>query len=531
MSYKKGIAIGQAMMQIGDTVQQGIDRQNAQQDEADYSTYMKMIQSGKNPEEELMKSAEPAAGGLPGAESNLSSEGNPAEATATSPEMGGGAEKPSFGSRVSKAMGLRQKGEINHRALMKAYTDDYKLKMQDVTFRKSQMALSAAKAKQAKMGAQTSLESMDGALTQGNEALAKEHFADAYTYINNGDEIQYDRESDKFFEMDESDDGQLVRGKEVPFMGWGAARKLSKGIMEGSQFEQTYMQNDWKNKVANLNAANTMERVVDKDGRFVGFMAKQNDDGRPAWNMSLNSTPGVDMKWHEALKEGYRLEKDYISAEAKEAGLAEIKSKTKSRDSETVKKQGPKSTEGKLVNDLMIAMPNRFRNADEAMKFVLQGKNAKSTQSALAYANEQGLVGEERRQYIEKSIPDLPDPYENQTRAGSMTNEAQRLTELEKGAKDTATDKGVPVEAIDKASTKQQAAGITGGDGDADREETRAEKGIKAAEKVFKKLEQQIKAGKKNVNNAATEYYKALRRQHVDEQSAKDMVRAKFGNL
>lgn len=531
MTLQKGMQIGNFLMGVGNQVSGAIDARNAAQDEADYNMYMSQIQSGQNPEEIMAgANAEANAGGSgggglpipglggsgPGDSSDAPTsggEGAPAAGEAAGSGVGGkvGAAV-SIGSKVMSAMNMKQpagQGNINHKALMRAYTDDYKMKMQDVTFRKAQLELSGAKAKEAKAGAQTALENMDGALAMGNEKLAKEHLASAYTYVNNGENIEYDRETDKFYEMEENEEtGVNERGAEVPFMGWDSARKLSKGIMEGTEFEQMWIEQDQNNKIANLDALNNMQRVVDKDGNHVGFMSKLNKNGEPDWQLSLNNTPGVDMPWSEALRSGYQLEDAYLGRSAKKASLEDVKSQTAKRKQETkAKGVGPKSSEGKLALDVRKAMPERFADDDESMQYVLKLKNAGNFAKILEWA-EENLSKEEAAKFVKKVIPDIPE------------------TKSERDEKDFA---GVAPEARPEGVSGSRGL-PTSGTGDADVEETAVEKKINKANKVVEALQKAVKDGKMKRDEAKAKYVQELKKWGVPKEEAQEMLRMKFGN-
>ncbi|MHC4757095.1 MAG: hypothetical protein ACYTE8_00400 [Planctomycetota bacterium] len=303
MTLAKGIQIGQFLMGAAGQVQAGVDRSNAAQDEADMNTYLQMIRAGQNPEEVAAAQQGPPA-----------------------PEGVGGSIKSALGIK-----GEAQPGKINNRALAAAYEQDYKLKMQDQQFRANELKLRTGKATEAKDNVIRTLQNVDAALSSGQEGLAKEHVAMAYSFVNNGDNISYDRDSDKFYIMETNDKGEQVRDKEWKFPGWDSVRKMSKTLFESNDFEKMHLQNSFRETAANFAGAKDSKAMVDKDGNRVGRMAKQFKDGVEVWNVSLDGKPGVQMTYSQALQQGMELEDRYLKTKKAKADIKEVESKTKTR--------------------------------------------------------------------------------------------------------------------------------------------------------------------------------------------------------
>jgi hypothetical protein len=424
MTLQQGMRIGGFLMKAGGQMRGGMDAANARQDEADYDEYMNMIRSGKNPEEIMQqKEAQPA------------------------PDNGGG---------IVGALSSKPKSKINHKALIRAYTDDYKIKMHDQTFRMGQMKLAAAKTQQATLQASEAIKAADVEFAAGNDKGWKQHMAEFYTQVNNGEHVQYFPAEDKAYSMVDGPDGELVRGEEFEIPSWDVARQQAQTLMDTGDFQKLHMNNQYKFMAYNLDALNNMEKVVDKNGKEVGYMAKlvNRENGLPDWSVSFNGTTGRDMSWAEAKKNGYMLASDYVDKQQTALQTAKTVSEiNKNRATAQADVRKGWSPERKLAHDLATDIKGFKGDTDAAMRYVQKIKNAKNVNAAYKLLEDMVMLTDEEKEMFIMSVmaklPDLEKPGRDKgipMAKGSDQNEDRRLADKHKSTseQETAVAKGLP---------------------------------------------------------------------------------------
>jgi hypothetical protein len=332
--------MGRALMDIGTDVAGTIERSNQAEEDKLTQEYLQMIQRGQNPEE-VEQMEEPGV--------------------------------------IGKTFGAKAKPrKINHKALMNAYFQAYKLKMQDTNYRNAKLELATNESRHAKQAAVDAFAQYNGALKGGDMKSADQIAVQIYNSYPNGETLEVDQDTGKIYKMKADNDGQLVRGEETKLPTRDKIAELMKGIMEGRAFEESYVGQLQSNEIANWQAKMEAERVVDKDGNFVGYMAKVVDPktGKPDWQFSSNSTDNTQ-PWIEARQSGLQLESKYLGTKGKKATIAETKSKTYTRlakDKREAKGIPAKNAAPELKLAVAITKTMPGVTVEEAMEHVLNSK-------------------------------------------------------------------------------------------------------------------------------------------------------------
>ena len=466
MTYQKGIAIGNQLINLGQEVSDTVDKANARQDEADYESYLGMLQKGENPEE------------------IANVQGPPQEQT--------------VGQKIQAGLGIKQRAhnEINQKALMRAHKDMYAQKIQDVEFRKAKLGYEVTQAQKVKADVAMVWDQYNGALRAGNSGQADELAVQIYNQYPNGETLDYDRETGKVYEMDEDEEGNLVRGKETKLPPREQISELMKGIMAKGKFEESFVAQVQKNEVYNWQQKMDAEKVVNSKGAHVGYMAKVINPrtGKPDWQYSPNGTKD-SVSWEAAKQQGLQTQSRYLGVDKVKSDIAETKSKTRKRDAE-VHGAGipkPQSSAGKNAADMVAngMFPDTPAGNKAAYEFALKMDKMKFDDP------------EDQAAWMAENLPkSMDEQYAEVDEQGAVPDVAR-------------PDKPMP----------------KGGIGDADVEMTETEQKIEQVEGLVKNLIRQVEDKKKGKDAAAKEYYEALVKQKVDRDTAKEMVMAKFGKL
>jgi hypothetical protein len=405
MTLRKGIQMGQALMNIGSDVAGTIEKSNRAEEDKLTQEYLQMIQSGQNPEE-VEQMEEPGV--------------------------------------IGKTFGAKAKPrKINQKALMNAYFQDYKMKMQDTNYRKAKLELATNESRHAKQAAVDAFAQYNGALKGGDMKSADQIAVQIYNNYPNGETLEVDQDTGKIYQMKEDKDGQLVRGEETKLPTRDKIAELMKGIMEGRKFEESFVGQLQSNEIANWKAKMEAEKVVDNDGNFVGYMAKVIDPktGKPDWQFSSNTSSGTQ-PWLEARKSGLQLESSYLGTKGKKAEISSKQALTADRKA-SAKQRGVASkaetrkgwsSDRKLAADLAETVEAFRGDTDKAMRYVQKIRTAKDFRAAYKIAMDELLMtdNQEIKDFIDSIMTSLPEnPRAKQTGKGlpgaAQDNEAKRL--------------------------------------------------------------------------------------------------------
>lgn len=217
---------------------------------------------------------------------------------------------------------LKQLSQTNPIGVAKASAMHYQSKLNDINFRKAEFDLSAAKAQDAKRMFTENISRAEAMESTGNSDAAIPYYVEAYKYINNGDNIQYDAASGKAFKMEPGESGELVRGKEVALPTRDQMQKMARDMLESKNFEQMYVSQRLQNKAVNAAALQKPVEIVDVEGHHAGWGVKgvDPDMGTPDFKVSLED--GRMMSFAEARKKGYQFREDWAKEKAQNLGLA-----------------------------------------------------------------------------------------------------------------------------------------------------------------------------------------------------------------
>jgi len=272
---------------------------------------------------------------------------------------------------------------INHKALAAAYADQYSRRMGDIQTRKAEFDLSLTKATNAKRNFIENISRAEAMASAGNDDQATAFYVEAYKYINNGDNIEYDPVSKKAYQMVPGEDGTLQRGSEVALPTREQMQKMAQDMLDKNNFEQMYVSQRLNNRAVNASAVRTPIEVVDSEGNTAGWMAKgvDPDSGVPDWHVSMND--GTQLSFAEARKKGYQMKegwskekKEALGLEKAEADIKHVKAATEHERAATEKareeKKQAKSAEEKYAEFLIKA--THAKDLNEAATIIRQDK-------------------------------------------------------------------------------------------------------------------------------------------------------------
>lgn len=217
---------------------------------------------------------------------------------------------------------LKTLSQTNPIGVAKASSMHYQSKLNDINFRKAQFDLAAAKAQDAKRAFTENISRAEAMESTGNTDAAIPYYIEAYKYINNGDNIQYDAASGKAFQMVPGESGELVRGKEVPLPTRDQMQKMARDMLESTNFEKMYVSQRLNNKAVNAAAVQKPVEVVDAEGNHAGWGVKgvDPDMGTPDYKVGLED--GRMMSFAEARKKGYQFREDWAKERTQNLGIA-----------------------------------------------------------------------------------------------------------------------------------------------------------------------------------------------------------------
>lgn len=272
---------------------------------------------------------------------------------------------------------------INHKALASAYADNYQRRMGDTQVRKAEFDLSLAKATNAKRNFIENISRAEAMSAAGNTDQATAFYVEAYKYINNGDNIEYDPVGKKAYQLVPGDEGTLQRGSEVALPTREQMQKMAQDMLDKNNFEQMYVSQRLNNRAVNASAVKNPIEVVDSEGNTAGWMAKgvDPDTGVPDWHVSLND--GTHLSYAEARKKGYQMKegwskekKEALGLQKAEEDIKHVKAATEHERAATEKvreeKKQAKSPEEKYADFLIKA--THAKDLNEAATIIRQDK-------------------------------------------------------------------------------------------------------------------------------------------------------------
>ena len=282
---------------------------------------------------------------------------------------------------------------INHKALATAYADQYQRRLSDTQVRKAEFDLSLAKATNAKRSFIENISRAEAMSAAGNDDQATAFYVEAYKYINNGDNIEYDPVGKKAYQMVPGEYGQLQRGSEVAMPTREQMQKMAQDMLDKNNFEQMYVSQRLNNRSINAAAVKNPIEVVDREGNTAGWMAKgvDPDTGVPDWHVSMND--GTHLSYAEAQKKGYKMKegwakekKETLGLEKTEADIAHVRAATAHERASAEKvgeeKKQVKSAEEKYAEFLIKA--THAKDLNEAATIIRQDKTRSERLKILA---------------------------------------------------------------------------------------------------------------------------------------------------
>jgi hypothetical protein len=297
------------------------------------------------------------------------------------------------------------RGKVNGEALKQAHLRHTSIKLQDPKLRKARNEVFMADAEHAEMQIASAMDKVAVMQEAGDIEGANAIMAESYNnFFPNGDRLT--SKGGKFYEQVPDGKGGYTMGEERDRMEVEQYMSTAKKLISEGKFKESYVgqkhSEDAYNSVAFANA----EEVVDKNGNFVGRMAKFRKDGKEDWQFSAKDSDGT-VPWADIRDKEVYLKSEWQKDQKFAAGLAKSKSET-AKNKAAATKQGikPQSPEGKMAFDLARDVKAFDGNQDAAMRFAMEYKKTQNIEATIGKMVSSGMFDEEDAQTARKYMQD-----------------------------------------------------------------------------------------------------------------------------